>query len=256
MTVQSNEKKVNETKEPIICMKDIAVAYQSNVAIFDINLDIYKNDFVGICGPNGSGKSTLLKTMVGALKPFRGEVKIFSQKVNSQHANTAIKARIGYLPQMDGIDRNFPALVKDVVGMGLYSRVGLFRRLNNKDNERRIMEALRFVELEEFANRPIGHLSGGQQQKVMIARGIVNKPAILFLDEPTSSLDFKVSKNIMGLIQKINEETDLTIVMVSHDIEFIKKYCTRVFCIDRRITWKGDPKKEFFDEVINHVFRR
>lgn len=243
----------NSTNKPIICLHDVVVAYQSNVAIFDINLDIFRNEFVGLCGPNGSGKSTLLKTIIGAVNPMQGTVKIHGQEVSKNSNLHGLRKRFGYLPQSSEIDRNFPALVKDVVGMGLYSKIGLFRNLNKEDNEK-ITRALEIVEMEQYKERPIGHLSGGQQQKVMIARGIVNNPDILFLDEPTSALDFKVARNIMGLIKKIHDETELTIILVSHDIDFIKKNCSRAVCMNRRIVWDGDPQDEEFEEIVNRVF--
>ena len=239
--------------KPIICLHDVVVAYQSNVAIFDVNLDIYQNEFVGICGPNGSGKSTLLKSIIGAIEPLRGTVKILGEEISQKGNLHGLRKKFGYLPQITEIDRNFPALVKDVVGMGLYTKIGMFRGLNKKDAEK-ILHALEIVELEQFIDRPIGHLSGGQQQKVMIARGIVNNPDILFLDEPTSALDFKVARNIMEIIKKIHDETNLTIILVSHDIDFIKKNCSRAVCINRRIVWEGNPKEKEFDEIINRVF--
>ncbi|HUU76787.1 MAG TPA: metal ABC transporter ATP-binding protein [candidate division Zixibacteria bacterium] len=244
---------IKETNKPIICLHDVVVAYQSNVAIFDINLDIYRNEFVGICGPNGSGKSTLLKSIIGAVEPLKGSVKILGEEVSKSGNLHGLRKKFGYLPQMSDIDRNFPALVKDVVGMGLYSKIGLFRNLNKSDYEK-IRQALEIVELEQYGDRPIGHLSGGQQQKVMIARGIVNNPDILFLDEPTSALDFKVARNIMNLIKKIHDETDLTIILVSHDIDFIKNNCSRALCMNRRIVWDGNPKDREFEQIVNNVF--
>ncbi len=249
LSVDSSDK----TQKPIICVHDVVVAYQANVAIFDINLDIYRNEFVGICGPNGSGKSTLLKSIIGAVDPLKGTVKILGEDILKKGHLHGLRKKFGYLPQMSEIDRNFPALVKDVVGMGLYTTVGLFKNLNKSDCEK-VDRVLEIVELEQFRDRPIGHLSGGQQQKVMIARGIVNEPEILFLDEPTSALDFKVARNIMSLIRKIHEETELTIILVSHDIDFIKNNCSRAVCMNRRIVWDGNPKNEGFDEMINRVF--
>ncbi|MEA2070435.1 MAG: ATP-binding cassette domain-containing protein, partial [Asgard group archaeon] len=115
--------------------------------------------------------------------------------------------------------------------------------------------ALEIVELEDFAQRPIGHLSGGQQQKALLARAIVNEPEILFLDEPTSSLDVKVSKNVMEVIQKIRQKTKSTIVMATHDLNFIKQSCTRSLCLYKRIIWKGDPEEDEFNKVITKVFQ-
>ena len=238
--------------KPIICLKDVAIAYQTNVALFDVNLDIFQNDLFGICGPNGSGKSTLLKAIVGSIKPFRGYVKVFRKDISKGNIRD-IKSKIGYLPQKDNIDRNFPALVKDVVGMGLFSQVGFFKRLSKEDNDK-IQQALEIVEMENLAMRPIGHLSGGQQQKAMIAKGIVNNPEILLMDEPFSALDFKVEQSIMRLIKKIHDETNVTIVMITHSINFIIQYCNRAACLDRRIIWSGNPKEHDFDDVIKRVF--
>ena len=244
---------VTSQNKPIICLHDVVVAYQSNVAIFDVNLDIYQNEFVGLCGPNGSGKSTLLKSIIGAVEPLNGEIKILGEEISQNGTLHGIRRKFGYLPQQTDIDRNFPALVKDVVGMGLYSKIGMFRGLSKEDKDK-VQHALEIVQMDQFAERPIGHLSGGQQQKVMIARGIVNEPEILFLDEPTSALDFKVARNIMDIIKKIHDETNLTIVLVSHDIDFIKKNCSRAICINRRIVWEGSPQDDQFDEIINRVF--
>ena len=252
MNTTTTQKTESAKKKPIVCLQDVAVAYQTNVAIFDVNLDIYQNDFFGICGPNGSGKSTILKTIVGAVKPLKGTVRVFGEDILKGNLR-AIKSRMGYLPQKEQIDRNFPALVKDVVSMGLYTQAGFFRKLSVEDYTK-IDRALEIVEMTALADRPIGHLSGGQQQKVMIARGIVNEPDILLLDEPFSALDFKVEKNIMELIEKIHAETNVTIIMISHSINFIKKYCTRAACVDRRVIWNGKPSEEDFDDVIKRVF--
>ncbi|MBN1329082.1 MAG: ABC transporter ATP-binding protein [Candidatus Heimdallarchaeota archaeon] len=242
----------SKNKDILICIKDLAVAYQSNVALFDINLDVYKNDFFGICGPNGSGKSTLLKSIVGLVKPFRGNIRVFGKDVIKGHIGY-LKSKIGYLPQTDQIDRNFPALVKDVVGMGLYSQVGFFKSLSKKEDEK-IGNALQLVGMENMIQRPIGHLSGGQQQKVRIARALVNSPDILLIDEPFSALDFKIAKNIANLIAEIHEKTNLTIVLISHSLSLLKEHCNKVICLDKRIVWQGDPKSSEFDSAVKTAF--
>ncbi|MBD3192004.1 MAG: ATP-binding cassette domain-containing protein [Candidatus Heimdallarchaeota archaeon] len=242
----------DQEKGPIICLKDIAVAYQSNVAIFNVDLDVYKNQIFAIFGPNGSGKSTLLKTIVGAVEPFRGVVKVFGKDITRGNAQS-VKTRIGYLPQSEQIDRNFPALVKDVVEMGLYPQLGFFKGIGKKEREK-VQQALVITDMDKLAERPIGHLSGGQQQKARIARAIVNQPDILLMDEPFSSLDFKMATNISDLILKIHQETDITIVVITHSINFIKEHCTAVACIDRQIIWQGEPQEEIFDEVIQRIF--
>ncbi len=243
---------MDEDSNILICIKDLAVAYQTNVAIFDINLDVYRHDFLGICGPNGSGKSTLLKAIVGAIKPFQGKLRLFNKDAMKSEIRE-IQSKISYLPQIELIDRNFPALVKDVVGMGLYAQKGFFRRLSEQDNQR-IMESLETVGITNLSKRPIGHLSGGQQQKVKIARALVNNPEILLIDEPFSALDFKVAKELAELLAKIHKETKITIVLVSHSISIIRDYCNRAVCMDRRIIWEGKPQSDDFDKAIHKVF--
>ena len=243
---------MDEDNNILICIKDLTVAYQTNVAIFDMNLDVYRHDFLGICGPNGSGKSTLLKSIVGSVKPFQGKIRLFNKDATKSEIRE-IQSRISYLPQMEVIDRNFPALVKDVVGMGLYTQRGFFRKLTKEDKQL-IMDSLIRVGMDNLSERPIGHLSGGQQQKAKIARALVNKPDILLIDEPFSALDFKIAKEIALLLERIYKETQITIVLVSHNLEIIREFCNRAICMDRRLIWEGDPKSEEFDKAIHRVF--
>ena len=247
-----NDCHMDEDSNILICVKDLAVAYQTNVAIFDINLDVFRHDFLGICGPNGSGKSTLLKSLVGAVKPFQGNIRLFNKDALKSEIRE-IQRKISYLPQIETIDRNFPALVKDVVGMGLYAQKGFFRGLSKEDNQR-IFDSLKIVGMTNLSERPIGHLSGGQQQKVKIARALVNKPEILLIDEPFSALDFKIAKEIAELLAKIYKETEITIVLVSHNLAIIREYCNRAVCMDRRIIWEGKPQSKEFDEAVQRVF--
>ncbi|RLI69128.1 MAG: zinc ABC transporter ATP-binding protein [Candidatus Gerdarchaeota archaeon] len=236
----------------LICINGLAVAYQTNVALFDINLDVHQHDFIGICGPNGSGKSTLLKSIVGAIKPVQGSLRVFGKDLTKSNIR-GIKAKIGYVPQIQNIERNFPALVEDVVGMGLYSQIGFFRALSKKHREK-ITAALKLVGMDAMAKRPIGHLSGGQQQKIKIARALVNNPEILLIDEPFTALDFKVAKNIADVIANIYQETSVTIVMVSHSIPLIKELCNRAVCLDKRLIWQGDPHSPEFENAMKLVF--
>jgi len=246
-------KNEDSSSDILICVNGLAVAYQTNVALFDINLDVHRHDFLGICGPNGSGKSTLLKSIVGAVKPIQGTLSVFGEDLAKSNIR-AVKAKIGYVPQIQNIERNFPALVEDVVGMGLYSQIGFFRTLSKRHREK-ITAALKLVDMEGMAKRPIGHLSGGQQQKVKIARALVNNPEILLIDEPFTALDFKVAKNLADLIAKIYRETAITIVMVSHSIQLIKEHCNRAVCLDKRLIWEGDPKSTAFEDAVKMVFR-
>ncbi|MFW9997305.1 MAG: metal ABC transporter ATP-binding protein [Candidatus Odinarchaeota archaeon] len=236
---------------PVACFHDVIVTFQSYVALYDINFDIFRGEFVGLCGPNGSGKTTLLKTMLGLIEAAKGMIMILGEEIEKIHRQT--RFRIGYVPQLGLIDRNFPALVEDVVGMGLYPRRGFFRGLSG-DDKKAIHWALMQVEMVDYAKRPIGHLSGGQQQKVMIARALAQKPEILLLDEPTSALDFKMTKSIFELVTRLQDRHNLTVVMINHNIKLLREYSKRIICLNRRIVIDTDPSDPMLDEVIEKTF--
>ncbi|GAH32572.1 unnamed protein product, partial [marine sediment metagenome] len=139
------------TKDIIICLKDVNVVYGDLAALYDINLDVHKGDFIGICGPNGSGKTTLLKTMIGLIEPITGYVSLFGKDVKDNIPKET-RFRFGYVPQITDIDRNFPALVKDVVEMGRYAKAGLVKSLTKEDKEK-AMNALEIVEMDYAADR-------------------------------------------------------------------------------------------------------
>jgi len=233
-------------------MKDINVAYQNVVALANINLDIFEGEVLGICGPNASGKSTLLKTILGLIRPLRGSVKFYDCECVDSPVPVREDIKIGYVPQLHSIDRNFPALVRDVVAMGRIQQVGFLRRV--KKDDPLVESALRAVGMWNFRNRPIGHLSGGQQQKVMIARALSSEPEILLLDEPTAALDFRIQKSIMDLVAKLHSDHGLTILLVTHNMKYLKEYTTRVICLNKQIIWKGSPADPVLESVINRIF--
>ncbi|MCG3217955.1 MAG: metal ABC transporter ATP-binding protein [Candidatus Heimdallarchaeota archaeon] len=240
-------------EKPVICLREIGVAYQSNVALYNLNIDIFKGEFIGICGPNGSGKTTLLKTLLGIIKASTGVINIFGSNITNTDIPKAVKLKMGYVPQQNSVDRNFPALVKDVVLMGRYAQIGVGKPFTSVDHEA-VEEALKTIDMLEFKNRPIGHLSGGQQQKVMIARALVSNPEILLLDEPTSALDFKMTRKIMELLSSLNKKFDLTILAIHHNFEVIREFSSRVICLNKRILWDGSPEDENLNEVLNSLF--
>ncbi len=246
-----NEEK--DTPQGIIEVRNLTVAYQDILALFDVDLDVQKGEHIGITGPNASGKTTLLKAMLGLVKPASGTVKIFNHNVFKKHLPKTIKHKIAYVPQNITIDRNFPALVEDVVMMGRYAQIGVFRPITLKD--KKIVEnALDQMEMLEFIKRPIGHLSGGQQQKVLIARALAQEPEIILLDEPTSSLDFKIIQELGHLIEQLHQKMNLTILEVNHNLKLLQELCDRLLVLNRTILWEGPPNSPEFDTVIEEVF--
>ncbi len=237
---------------PVICLHDVCVAYQETVALHDVNIAIQRGDFLGILGPNGSGKTTMLKTMLGVVKPFRGLVHLVGKDRRTINRRDFL-ARVGYIPQKMVIDPHFPALVKDVVAMGLYGKTGFFGRMSKQDKES-VREALVKVGVDGLEDRPIGHLSGGQQQKVIVARALANNPEILLLDEPTANLDFKAARSVVDLIDKLHKETKMTVVLVSHSLPFLKQYANRVVVVQKQILWDGPPDSPELDEIVTRVF--
>lgn len=210
-----------------IKLKNISFGYEHNTVFENINLDIEKGDYIGIIGPNGAGKSTLLKLMINQMNPIHGSIYIEGQNIKDfnewQH--------IGYVNQKsNSFSSSFPATVKEVVSMNLCSRVGLFKRIKKKDLEE-VDEVLKLVGIYEYKDKLIGSLSGGQQQKVFIARELLKKPSILFLDEPTVGIDVNGQKEFYKILKELNKTLNLTIVIVSHDLFIVKEEVKKIALI-------------------------
>jgi len=234
--------------EPILEIKDLSVSYENVIALENVNLKIYRGDYVGIFGPNGSGKTTLLKAILGLIKPNKGIIKLF----NSDDLKK-MRIKIGYVPQNPSVKRNFPASVIEVVEMGLYGKIGFLKPL--KKEHRKIAErALHKVHMGAFKNRPIGHLSGGELQKVMVARAIVSNPEILLLDEPTSALDFVMTGELMTLLKELNEKYKLTIIAINHNLNLLKPYCSRLVLMKNRVYFDGSVNDPKVEENIRKIF--
>ncbi|MGB9679140.1 MAG: metal ABC transporter ATP-binding protein [Thermoanaerobacteraceae bacterium] len=211
----------------LIELNNVNFAYDSKKIINNVSLKIQKGEFIGLIGPNGSGKSTLVNIMIGNLIPDTGEVLYNGINLKS------LKNRsfIGYVPQKSyAFNASFPASVKEVVSMGLYSKKGIFHKLNKKDWQE-VYDALETVNMLEYKNRLIGNLSGGQLQRVFIARSLVSKPEILFLDEPTTGIDVKSENALYAILENLNKSKNITIVMVTHDVWAITSRVTRIVCM-------------------------
>ncbi len=236
---------------PIIEVKDLCFSYNGHSVLEAVNFDIPEKGFVGLLGPNGGGKTTLLKLMLGLLKPDRGIIRIFGDPPRKN------ADRIGYVPQEIGFNKSFPISVADVVLMGRLKRGKSWASHSREDKAAadKILETLR---MSEHRNKRIGELSGGQRQRVFIARALINDPEILFLDEPTASVDPQGQAEFYELLKSLNARA--TIVMVSHDVMIISSYIKSIACVNHRVHYHNAAEitQEMTDmyccpvEVITH----
>jgi len=221
--------------QPVVEFKDVAFSYNGTPALERVTATINRGDYVGLIGPNGAGKTTLVKILLGLLTPNNGSIKLFGQPL-AQFQNWH---KIGYVPQKaTAFDPQFPATVREVVAMGRFALAGVGRHLGSADRER-IRQTLRMVGLEELEDRPIGELSGGQQQKAFIARALVSDPELLILDEPTTGVDAKSQHEFYHFLHGLNSEHHLTLILISHDTDTVSGHVSKLLCLNRSVMDKG-----------------
>lgn len=219
----------------IVVLNDVWVRFNGETVLEGISFTIEENDFLGIIGPNGGGKTTLLKLMLGLVRPSRGTITVFGKPPVKG------RSRIGYVPQHNLFDRQFPISVWDVVLMGRAGKVGLLRRFGQAD-KLRAEEALRTVGMWEHRGRQIGKLSGGEQQRVFIARALVSDPELLLLDEPTASVDPAHQTEFYEILHRLRQR--MAIVLVSHDISAVSVHVDKIACLNRQLYHHGSPEIE------------
>jgi zinc transport system ATP-binding protein len=232
---------------PVIQIHNLAFSYDGEPVLKDICLDVLQGEFLGIIGPNAGGKSTLLKLIMGLLEPQRGSVLVFGKPPSN------VSARIGYIPQHALFPHDFPISVEETVLLGRLGQTRPFLGYNRRDKAvaRQAMEA---VEIGPLRKKLLSELSGGQLQRVLIARALACEPEILLLDEPTANIDVRVEEDIFALLKQYNEK--MTILVVSHDVAFISSYVTRVACLNRTLVCHdtADLTGQIIDELYGtHV---
>ncbi len=224
----------------IISIENVSFGYNKDNILNDIILSIDEGDFIGIVGCNGSGKSTLLKLLIGQLNPSKGKIKFFDEEISK--SNNLDK--IGYVSQISmSTGASFPATVEEIVMANLYSKIG-FMKFPKKEHKEKVKESLKIVNMEDYSKRLIGNLSGGQQQRVMIARALVSDPKILILDEPTTGIDAASEEQLYNLLEKLNKESKITIIIVSHDFAKITKYTNKIFVVENNSVSLMNDKDE------------
>ncbi|OLS35776.1 zinc ABC transporter ATP-binding protein [Alkalihalophilus pseudofirmus] len=236
--------------QTIVEIKDVSFRYGNRVVLENITLPIKKGAFLGLVGPNGSGKSTLIKTILGLKKPQSGEVYLFGERVDKFKKWD----KIGFVSQKaNSFNSGFPATVFEVVSMGLYGKVGLFRFLNRNHKEK-VRQAIESVGMTEYLNQNIGELSGGQQQRVFIARALVSDPELLILDEPTVGVDAKSVKSFYDMLSHLNREKGITLLMVTHDIGAMTDHVTNVACLNKNLHFHGGPKEFEENQDLSAIY--
>lgn len=227
-----------------IDIRNLTVRYDNIYAIKDINLQIEYGDFVGIIGPNGGGKSTLLKSILGLIMPDSGKITVLGMDPREG------RNKLGYVPQATSIDRQFPISVREVVLMGRMVGKNSFMHRYNEEDQDIVQENLQRLEIADLADRQIGQLSGGQLQRVLIARALVVQPRILLLDEPTASLDAASSSHIYAILQEVNR--DITILIVTHDTLAVSSHLKSIACINQTLYYHGNP--ELSKELVMQLY--
>ena len=217
----------------LVEIRNLSAGYGQNIVLHNVNLSIYKYDFVGVIGPNGGGKTTLLKAILGLLSPIAGEI-VFTESMTESNTH-----RIGYLPQINNIDRKFPVTVYDVVRSGLMSRKRIIGRYSSKENER-ANDLMSEMGISDIRNKAIGELSGGQIQRALLCRALVNDPKLLILDEPNTYVDNRFERELYEKLKILNEK--LAILLVSHDLGTISTYVKSYACVNGSLHFHSGNK--------------
>lgn len=235
---------------PLIEVKDVSFAYNGNTVLDHVSFTVGKGDYVGIVGPNGGGKTTLLKILVGLLTAQSGTVKILGMPIDSFRN----KFEVGYVPQRVAQDSvSFPATVYEVVESGRIIKNSLFGKLGNEDY-RAIEKALKIAHIEDLQNKLMSSLSGGQRQRVYVARALASEPKILILDEPFVGIDVTTQKDFYAFLKELNQNQELTIIFVSHDIDVITDEVKSILCLNRGLLCIGAPSMLHEPNVIENLY--
>ncbi len=237
----------------IIDIENAVVSYREDIALRGVSLRVKSGEFVGIVGPNGAGKTTLLTIVNGLGKLLHGQVSVLGHNLTPGNGHS-LRKKVGYVPQVENIDPKMPMNVREVVMIGRYGLLGLFRRPGEHD-WKIVDEVLELVGMTPLARRPIGHLSGGEQQRVAIARCLAQEPELFLLDEPTASLDWRAKTNILELVKLIHNSRRLTTLFVTHDLSSLPLACDRVVLMKDGLIWsEGIPSELLTDDNLSRLY--
>ena len=239
---------MNQTEKalPVLELCEVCVNYRQRSALQEITFSVQRGDVVAIVGPNGAGKSTMMKTILGLISPASGTVNILGQSVEDA------RKQVGYVPQMEQVDWDFPVTVADVAQMGRYAALGLFRRPKREDREA-ADAALQLVRMYDRRRSLIGELSSGQRRRVLLARALSSKPALLLMDEPLAGLDATAQHQFLDVVNDIQRD-GTTVVFSTHDLVCASSRANKCLCLNCRMVAYGDPANVLTEDVLNDTF--
>ncbi|EKE11359.1 MAG: hypothetical protein ACD_15C00101G0007 [uncultured bacterium] len=241
----------------IIKVENLSFSYGQSEILKNISFVVEKGDFVGLAGPNGAGKTTLVKALLGLLSPTQGKIEFFERK----HGVFSDWGKIGYLPQKNPtINPLFPATVSEIVSLGLLSQKKWPKRLTAAD-KKKTDAVLRQLDILHLEKKMFSELSGGQQQKTLLARSLASNPEILIFDEPSTALDPESRESFFSLMQHLNEKHQITIILITHDTSYIGRYANKLLYLDKELIYFGnfstfcqsDKMKSYFGKYEQHI---
>lgn len=233
-------------ENPVLEIHDLTVTYSRKPVLWGVDLTIPKGALVGVIGPNGAGKSTLIKAIMEIVPLSSGWVEILGQPISE------VRNKVSYVPQKESVDWDFPASVRDVVVMGRYAELGLFKRPRKADYEASDY-ALEQVNMQQFADRQISQLSGGQQQRVFLARALAQNAEIYFMDEPFAGVDAATEKAIINILKTMSDEGK-TVIVVHHDLQTVAQYFDWLVQLNTRLVASGPIDQAFTQDLLQETY--
>lgn len=240
-------KELKLTELPL-SVKDLTAGYSGRSVVRKVSIEVDHGSLLGVIGPNGAGKSTLFKAILGLIKPFDGEVKIFGDVRKKMFRDV-----VGYMPQVESVDWSFPVTVNDVVLMGTYRGFGFLEKARMEVQDA-VEFALGMLKIEDLRGVLVNELSLGQRRRVLFARALVKKPKLLLLDEPMAGLDLSTQHQVLELLHNLTVHEGVAVVMSTHDLSCISTACDRICCLSNEVVAIGTPREVLNEENLKAVF--
>lgn len=237
----------HSAEPPLVHFSKVSCGYGNKMVFRGLTLRLFQKQFAGLVGPSGAGKSTLLKSILGMSPLLSGAISISGKRINGRPPS-----EVGYVPQIETVDWDFPVTVEQVVAMGLYRKSKRLPWLTRPERTL-IRDLLERLNIGRYVHRQIKRLSGGEQQRVFLARALVADPKLLILDEPTSGVDVKTQHAILHLLGEINR-TGVTILLTTHDLNAVARHLPWVICFNQKIIAQGPPEEVFTSRILSRTY--